>query len=213
VVAQPFKRGSKVCAPGAVDTSLGEFWVDNPWDISATGRNLSNHERQRFYLNNQGKGFFDLSFLSGADAEGDGRAVVAGDFRNTGQQDLVVRKTGGGPFTIYENQLPVRHYLDVTLRGRASNRLGIGARLVAHTKGQKLLRELYPLNSYYSQMPARVHFGLGDNANVERLTVQWPSGQIQVFDGMAADRHIVITEGMQGPAAIETVVPGRTIPP
>jgi hypothetical protein len=213
VVAQPFKRSAKVSAPGRVDVGLGEFWVDNPWDIPSMGRNLSNHERQRFYLNRGGKGFFDLSFLSGADAEGDGRAVVAGDFRNSGQQDLIVRKSGGGPLTIYENQLPPRHYLEVSLRGRASNRLGIGARLVAEVGGGKLTREMYPLNSYVSQMPARAHFGLGDAAVVERLTIRWPSGQVQVLDGLTADRHIVIEEGKQGASAVETVVPGRRLRP
>jgi hypothetical protein len=213
VVAQPFRRGANVSAPGTVDVSLGEFWVNNPWDIASMGRNLSNHERQRFYLNHQGKGFFDLSFLSGADAEGDGRAVIAADFRNNGQQDLIVRKSGGGPLTIYENQLPPRHYLEVSLRGRKSNRLGIGARLIAEVGGQKLTRELYPINSYFSQMPARVHFGLADATRVERLTIRWPSGQVQVLDGLAGDRHIVIEEGKDGPAAVETVQPGKIIQP
>jgi len=147
VVAQPFKRAAQVRAPGNVDISLGEFWVDNPWDIVAAGHNLSNHERQRFYLNHQGRGFFDLSFISGADPEGDGRSVVAADFRNNGQQDLIVRKVGGGPLTLYENQFPVRdavsgkvlrHYLEVSLRGHQSNRLGIGARLTAQIKGRQV---------------------------------------------------------------------------
>ncbi len=212
-MAQPFKRGAKVAAPGIVDASLGEFWVDNPWDIPTMGRNLSNHERQRFFLNHQGKGFFDLSFLSGADAEGDGRGVVAADFRNTGQLDLVVRKCGGGPLTIYENQLPPRHYLEISLRGRHSNRLGIGARLVAEVGTQKLLRELYPVNSYYSQLPCRAHFGLADSAKVDRLTIRWPSGQVQVLSNLRADRHIAIDEGKQGDAAVETVVPGTTFLP
>ncbi len=177
------------------------------------GYNLSNHERQRFFLNYQGKGFFDLSFLSGADAEADGRAVVAADFRNTGQLDLVVRKAGGGPLSIYENQLPSRNYLQVTLRGRASNRLGIGSRLLAEVGGQTMVREMYPINSYYSQAPSRVHFGLADAKKIDRLTVRWPSGQVQVLSDVAVNRHIVVEEGKEGNAAIETVVPGKTIAP
>jgi hypothetical protein len=213
VVAQPFNRGAVVPAPGVIDPRIGEFWVENAWEIASRGRNLSNHERQRFYLNHQGKGFFDLSFLSGADAEGDGRSVLAADFRNTGQLDVVVRKVGGGPLTIYENQLPPRHYLEVSLRGGQSNRLGIGARLIAEIGGQKLLRELYPINSYYSQMPARVHFGLADATKIDRLTIRWPSGQVQVLAGIPVDRHIVVEEGKEGDAAVETVVPGKTIRP
>jgi hypothetical protein len=218
VVAQPFNRGGKLLPPGKVDPTIGEFWVENPWAIPSFGHNLSNHERQRFYLNVNGKGFFDLSFLSGADAEGDGRSVVAADFRNNGQVDLVVRKVGGGPVTLYENQfqdpkLPRRHYLDVSLRGGKSNRLGIGAHLIAEVKGRRIHRDLYPINSFKSQMPSRVHFGLGDADTVERLTIRWPSGGEQVLTNLAADRHVVVEEGKDGPAAVETVVAGRVFLP
>jgi hypothetical protein len=218
VVAQPFKRAASLSAPGQVDPKIGEFWVDNPWLIPSFGHNLSNHERQRFYLNVGGKGFFDLSFLSGADAEGDGRCVVAADFRNNGQLDVIVRKAGGGPLTLYENQFqdlkaPRRHYLEVSLRGRKSNRLGIGARLVAEVKGQRIYRDLYPVNSFKSQMPSRVHFGLKDADTVDRLTIHWPSGEVQELTALAADRHIVVEEGKQGAAAVETVIPGKVFLP
>jgi len=131
VVSQPNDRDGKVGAPGKLDASLGEFWVERPWEIFKKGHNLSSYERKRFFLNVpgsiRGRDFLDLSFLSGADNDGDGRSVVAADFRNTGQLDLVVRQAGGGPIILYENQFPPRHYLKVSLRGTKSNRLGIGA--------------------------------------------------------------------------------------
>ena len=202
-------------APGAVDKSLGEFWVTNPWDIVNKGHNLSAYERKRAYLNIRGKGFLDMSYVTGADNDGDGRSVVAGDFRNDGRLDLVVRQVGGGPVLLYENRFPKAHYLTVSLRGRASNRLGVGVRLVATASGRELTRELYPLNSFYSQAPSRVHFGLGDATRIDRLTVRWPSGIVQTIDDLAADRHVVITEGegKAGPDAVETVTPGRLIRP
>lgn len=218
MVAQPFKRGARLSSPGKIDASIGEFWVPNPWDIVTAGHNLSNHERQRLYLNAGGAGFFDLSFLSGADAEGDGRCAVAADFRNNGRLDVVVRKVGGSSITIYQNQLANgattrRHYLEVSLRGRKSNRLGIGARLTAEVNERKIVRELYPINSYMSQAPCRVHFGLGDSDKVTRLTVRWPSGLLQVLNDLSVDRHIVIDEGVNGPVAVETVVPGTLVGP
>ena len=140
VVSQPFDRDSFVAAPGPLDTSLGEFWVENPWDIASRGHNLSAFERKRAYLNvadpDGGRNFLDISYLTGADGDGDGRSIVAADFRNNGQLDLVLRQVGGGPIFIYENHFPQRHYLQVSLRGHrdpearvTSNRFGIGARL------------------------------------------------------------------------------------
>jgi hypothetical protein len=212
-VSQPFNRAAAVAAPGALDKSLGEFWVTNPWDIVDQGHNLSAYERKRAFLNAGGKQFLDISFLTGADVDGDGRSVVAGDFRNDGRLDLVVRQVGGGPVLFFENQFPRAHYLTVSLRGKSSNRLGIGARLTASVSGREMTRESYPSNSFRSQMPSRVHFGLGDSNKVDVLTVRWPSGAVQTFDTVSADRHVVITEGQSGPAALETVIPGQLIRP
>jgi hypothetical protein len=212
-VSQPSKRAASTAAPGQLDPTLGEFWVNNPWDIVKEGHNLSAFERSRTWLNLHGRGFLDVSFLSGADDDGDGRSVVAADFRNNGRLDLVVRKAGGRPLQLYENNFPQRHYLEVTLRGTRGNRQGVGARLVAEVAGQRLVRELYPLNSFRSQAPNIVHFGLGDHDRVERLTVRWPSGEEQVLTDLAGDRHVVVEEGKQGSAAVEAVVPGEAIRP
>jgi hypothetical protein len=212
-VSQPCDRGARIAQPGELDKSLGEFWVDNPWDIVSKGFNLSAYERKRTWLNVRGCNFLDISFLTGADNDGDGRCVVAADFSNNGRQDLLVRQAGGGPLYLYENNFPQRHYLKVSLRGTKSNRQGIGARLIAEVNGQKLVRELYPLNSFRSEMPNLVHFGLADSDKVEKLTIRWPSGRVQALSNLKADAHIIVDEDQDPEAAVETVVPGHTIAP
>ena len=187
--------------------------MENPWDIINKGHNLSSYERDRMFLNVGGQDFADVSGLSGADSDGDGRSVVAADFRNQGLMDLIVRQVGGGPLLLFENQMPPRHYLEVSLRGKESNRLGIGSRLILEAGGRKQVQELYPINTYQSQGPTRVHFGLGDATKVERLVISWPSGEEQELKELAGDCHMVVTEGSQGREAFETVVPGTTIRP
>jgi hypothetical protein len=213
VVSQPADRGARVPPPGKVEKSLGEFWVDSPWEIVRHGHNLSAFERKRTFLNLAGHDFVDISYVSGADNDGDGRSVVAGDFRNNGQLDLVLRQTGGGALLLYENGFPRRHYLEVSLRGSTSNRQGIGARLVAVAGGQQLVREAYPVNSFRSQMPNRVHFGLGEATRVDRLTIRWPSGKIQNLMDIPADRHVLVLEDQEGSQAVRGVVPGQTMAP
>jgi hypothetical protein len=212
-VSQPWNRGSKVPLPGKLDQNLGEFWVEDNWNITKEGHNLSAYERKRAFLNVRGQDFLDISVLTGADSDGDGRSIVAGDFRNNGQLDLVLRQSGGGPVLLFENHFPRRHYLEVSLRGRTSNRLGIGARLTAKVNGQSLVREMYPLNSFRSQMPNIVHFGLGEATRVEELMIRWPSGREQHLSNLAADRHIVVDEEKEGEAAVATVVPGQIMEP
>jgi hypothetical protein len=210
VVSQPFTREGKVKLANKLDESLGEFWVDNPWQIVSNGHNLSAFERKRVFWNARGRNFLDISHITGADDDGDGRCAVAGDFRNNGQMDVVTRNVGGGAFRIYENHFPQRHYLKVTLRGVQSNRQGIGARLIAHAGSKQVVREMYPHNSFHSQMPNLAHFGLGDATKVDRLEIRWPSGAKQEVRDLPADQHVVITEGE---SAAESVVPGRTIRP
>jgi hypothetical protein len=206
-VSQPCCQ-KPVPQPGKLDPSLHEFWAENHWQLSALGFNVSAYERNRAFLNRNGKAFLDISFLTAADSDGDGRAVVAADFRHVGKMDLLVRQAGGGPLLLYENHFPQKHYLMVSLRGSASNRQGIGARLTAVVKGQQLVRELYPACSFRSQAPNQVHFGLADANTVDRLTIQWPSGKVQVLTSLKADRHLLIDESKDGPEAIRSVVPG-----
>jgi ASPIC/UnbV protein len=213
VVSQPCDRCASVPPPGQLDNNLREFWVENSWQITQFGHNLSAYERDRTFLNVKGQEFLDISHLTSADNEGDGRAVVAADFRNVGMLDLIVRQAGGGPLVLYENRLPRKNYLMVSLRGHKSNRQGIGARLTAVVNGQPLVRELFPANGFRSQSPSIVHFGLADAAAVDSLTIRWPSGMVQVLKGVRGGRHIIVDEDKEGADAVETVVPGRTIQP
>jgi enediyne biosynthesis protein E4 len=214
-VSQPCNRNCSIDQPGELDAKLNEFWVGNPWEIVTQGHNLSAFERNRVYLNSGGRDFLDVSHLSGADSDGDGRGVVAADFRNTGMLDLVVRQVGGGPLLYYENRMPPAHHLSVTLRGdgNKSNRRGIGARLTAEVQGRKIVRELYPSNGYLAQSPAQVHFGLAKDTTIDKLTIRWPSGRVQELTNVKADRHVVIDESKDGAEALETVIPGQTIRP
>lgn len=213
VVSQPGNRTCELKKPGPVDDGLNEFWVGNPWAIVQDGHNLSAFERNRVYLNVGGKEFVDVSGISGADSDGDGRAAVAADFRNIGMPDVIVRQVGGGPLKLFENHFPKTHYLTVSLRGSESNRRGIGARLTAEAGGRTIVRELYTANTYKSQTPPQVLFGLADNDTIDKLTIRWPSGKVQVLTDLSADRHVIINESTESSAAVETVIPGTTIRP
>ena len=194
-MAQPFNRSGIVPPAGELDSAAGQFWVGNPWAIVVAQKNLSAYERNRTFLNLGDCRFVDISFLTGTDSDGDGRAVVAADLTGDGMEDLVVRQAGGGPLLVFQNRFPRRHYLRVSLRGVQSNGQGIGARLTAHVAARQLVRELYPADTYVSRQPCEVYFGLGDATQVDRLSIRWPSGQTQEFTGLAADQHIRITEG------------------
>ena len=206
-MSQPFDRGAQCPPPAEMDDDLGEFWSGSAWKISDKN-NLSGYERNRTYLNVGGRNFLDISHLTGADSDGDGRCVVPADLNHDGRQELIVRQVGGGSLRVFENQFPQRSWLRVSLSGTKSNRLGIGARLVAHIGNRRIVRELYPVNSYRSQAPAAVHFGLSDAGKVDALTILWPSGREQRLENLRSNRHIIIREGDND---VQAITPGQPI--
>ena len=207
-MSQPFDRSCQVPAPAELDESLDEFWSGNAYNISRN-HNLSGYERNRTYLNVGGNNFVEMSFPTGTDSDGDGRCVVPLDFNNDGRQDLIVRQVGGGALKLFENRFPKQNWLRVSLRGVKSNRLGIGTRLVAKLGGRQVVRELWPVNTYYSQAPSSVHLGLGENGKVDELSIHWPSGKVQKLADIKANRHVLVKEG---DGSLYAITPGEKMP-
>jgi hypothetical protein len=83
----------------------------------------------------------------------------------------------------------------VTLVGQRSNRSGIGARLRLTAAGRTQVREVKGGSSYLGQNDPRVHFGLGPRTMADRLEIQWPSGQTDVVERIAANRLLTVREG------------------
>ena len=56
-MAQPLDRNAKIEALGDVDEEAGEFWIESPFQVPATGHNLSAFEPNRLFLNQGGAAF------------------------------------------------------------------------------------------------------------------------------------------------------------
>ena len=57
------------------------------------------------------------------------------------------------------------------------------------------------MTGFKSSNDGLVHFGLGDETAVGRLTVRWPSGIVQIVENVEADRLYTITEPEADPVA------------
>ena len=208
-MSQPGKKQCDVEQPAELDSELNEFWVGNPFQIFQH-HNLSSFERNRAYINVEGKGFLEVSHMTGADVDGDSRAVLALDLFRPGQMDLVLRQVGGGSIRVFRNQFPAANYLKVSLDGVDSNSLGIGSRITAWVGDRKIVRELFPINTYQSQQPSWVHLGLGKDEKVDRLEIRWPSGYRQEIKNLAANRHILVTEKSDQVRDFARSIPARS---
>ncbi len=160
-------------------------------------------------LRNEGPGpdglprFSDVALAHGALREGDARGIAAADYDNDGDLDLAINHNPGDndilsrrPAAFLRNRVgDARSWLAVELVGTRSNRDGVGAVVTLEAAGERQLRQRTAGSSFASQHSQRLYFGLGEHARVDRLTVRWPSGQLDEFVDLEARRLARITEG------------------
>ncbi|HOM98724.1 MAG TPA: ASPIC/UnbV domain-containing protein, partial [Acidobacteriota bacterium] len=116
------------------------------------------------------------------------------DYDNDGDLDIVVANMNDRPALLRCDRRDSNHWVMFKLRGRKSNRDGIGARITVRTGELKQLWEVKTAVSIFSASDPRAHFGLGSAAVIDEVTVNWPSGGIQRFENVAADCHYLIDE-------------------
>jgi hypothetical protein len=123
-----------------------------------------------------------------------GRGVALGDLDNDGRTDAVISHTNEPAVVLRNVSDDNHHWLGVRLVGKP-NRDAVGAVLTLEVQGRKLVRQVKGGGSYLSAGDPRVLFGLGTAGRVGRLTVRWPSGKSQTWDGLASDRYWELEEG------------------
>lgn len=176
---------------------------------------FSGNERDPLFVNDGHGHFEDLGNPAGIDLPGDGRSQAWADLDGDGDLDLVVRQIGNPRIVVFRNDsAATRHWLEVDLVGTKSNRMGLGAKVRACAKSGCQVRELHAGRGYLAQGPATAHFGLGATTAVD-LEIAWPSGAVQRFENVAADRQLRITEGSDqlAPLARTAVALGAPNPP
>ena len=160
---------------------------------------LSGHERNVLYWNRGDGSFADLSAVAGLDFPEDGRAFVTFDFDRDGDADILLNNRNSPQLRLLRNNLPTTHHsVAFRLEGTESNRDAVGARLVLQTaSGRRLTRSVRSGSGFRSQPSRTLHFGLGEEDEIHEVKVFWPSGRVDLHQGIPADRLLLVTEGRE----------------
>jgi hypothetical protein len=121
-----------------------------------------------------------------ADLDGDGRL----DLLLSGGWGTRFART---PARLFRNVAPARHWLELRLAGRTSNRPGLGTWITVDAGGRRQVRYAAG-GSLYGQDLVPVHVGLGE-ATAAVVTLRWPSGTTETRE-LPADRIVDVTEGV-----------------
>jgi enediyne biosynthesis protein E4 len=167
-------------------------------DLDTIELNYPNlHYREPMLLaHNTGHGFTDVSTQSGSVFHQTwvARGMAVGDIDNDGRLDAVVT-TNDGPLHILHNESAANnHWILLKLVGHKSNRDAIGAEVKVVTAAGSQYATVSTASSYLSANDKRVHFGLGQERNVQRIEICWPSGIKQILKDARADQILQIDE-------------------
>ncbi|HVT95362.1 MAG TPA: CRTAC1 family protein [Bryobacteraceae bacterium] len=160
-------------------------WKDLASANSHVTDNIDSFSGDRYRLPNsvfrntgQGK-FEDVSGGAGPAFQQPGahRGLVAADLDNDGRLDLVVSVLGGAP-ELWRNVTEAEnHWAAFQLKGSASNRDGLGARI--EIGAQSVVQS--SAVGYASSVLGPVHIGVGPLDVIPRVLIRWPSGTVQTL--------------------------------
>ncbi len=143
----------------------------------------------------------DLTFTNVAEAWGfTGHTLSNGtayaDLDNDGDLDLVLNNINEYA-SVYRNNaetMTKNHFINIRLRGNGKNTFGIGAKVIIYTADGAQYMEMMPSRGYQSSVSPELHFGLGNVAFIDSLTICWPDSSVQKLTGIEADRMIVLEQ-------------------
>ena len=183
-----------------LSNAWGDFDNDGDLDVIITASSATGSG----YFKNNGDGTFteSESNLINTAIQGNSTGATVGDYDNDGDLDFFV--VGGGIKGLFRNDLVIKnHFVNINLIGNQSNKAALGARLELTTKirGKEITqkREVSASNTFMGHNSLRVHFGLGKAPIIKKLTIYWPSGNVDVFKNLRVNKFYTIEEGKSRP--------------
>ena len=154
--------------------------------------------------------FEEIGAAWGLNQRGVSYGSAFGDLDGDGDLDLVYANFEIG-VTVLRNDSDTGHRLEVSLQGTRSNRFGVGATVRVESAMGTQVRTAVVVRGYLSSSEPILHFGLGEDTTIDKLTVSWPSGQTQTFTHLSTDQKLTITEpaAALAPSDPPPVAPGQ----
>jgi len=142
--------------------------------------NVQNITPSKVYMKNLG----NLQFKEATEAAGliDYSIIpsaAAADFDNDGDIDMVGSSLNG-PIIAFWNNSQKNNAIQIELRDRIGNHFGIGSKIkifYGNLKERSQIRELQMSGGYNAFDAPIVHFGLGSETQVNRIEVEWSTGE------------------------------------
>jgi hypothetical protein len=197
----------------------GSLWLDydnDSWQdlfVSLTTNTPANFTGNRFYRNNQGVNFTNISAEAGVNNEVLQSYVCAmADFNHDGYNDFFINNRAGFTPRLYRNNGGSNAYVSLNLEGVFSNVQGIGTWIHCYAGGHHYVRYKLCGENLIGQNGDRIIFGLGEAELVDSLVIHWNRGTQDVYYDIPVNTHLHAQEGASAYYQLHILPLGSNLP-
>jgi len=179
---------------GRLDLAVANGHIDDT--VRNIRGNVGYAQAPQLFLNQGNAKFLEVAAqLGGGFAQSKvGRGLAVADFDRDGDLDLLLT-TNNGPAFLYRNdQLARNRSIRLHLIGTKSNRDAIGATVRLYSNGQIQSCQVRSGSSYLSQSELPLTFGVGKQDEIEKITIDWPSGTTEEYPKLKSAKAYQLTE-------------------
>ena len=124
-----------------------------------------------------------------------GRTMAVLDWNRDSRPDLVTNHLDG-PVALLTNNTVGGQSVQIELKGTRSERDATGARITVTCGQQTWTQWQAGGDGFLCSNEAVLDFGLADAKSIDRVDVQWPSGNLQSFTNLQINQRYLMIEGM-----------------
>ena len=126
-----------------------------------------------------------------------GRAAASIDFDNDGDLDIMVSHVDlkATPAFLRNDGGNKNNWIGISLLGKNGQFEAIGAKVIVKTDHLTQTKINQWATSYLSNNDPRMHFGVGNEKQINSIEIQWPDGTKEIFNKIAPNKYYTIQEG------------------
>ncbi len=134
------------------------------------------------------------------------------DLDGDGDLDLVANNLEDPAF-VFKNlsrEQNKGNYLQAKLHGSPQNPFAVGASvLIEYGNGEKQYQEISPNRGIFSCSEPLIHFGMAQVGKVEKLSVRWPDGKVEIMNNVSTNQRLQL-DWKNASGYVATLMPVET---
>ncbi|WP_299550842.1 VCBS repeat-containing protein [Seonamhaeicola sp.] len=143
------------------------------------------------FRNSGNLGFERVNKNWGIEHKGFSNGAVYADLDNDGDLEIIINNIDEEA-TLFENKSDQNNYLQVKFRGDSNNKFGLGNRVYLYSQNNTQVQELTLTRGFQSSVAPKLHFGLGQNTQIDSLKIIWHNGNTQLLKNIAVNQELII---------------------